>query len=273
MISAFQSHRVLPLIGIFSSMIILLIEGANLARADFITPSGLPPGSQYQIIFVTADVRVATSADIGVYNSFVSDQAHLNTKLPTGLIWKAVASTAPTVLTPAGTDAKDNADTYDNVPIYNTKGQLIADGIVDGKLDLWDGSIYNVIYDQYGEGTGDSIVWTGSEWDGTKTHNYGPFVGPLGSSSPYISYGTSTFTDERWLDHGALRFPSEAHSFYALSEQITIIPEPGTSTLLCMGAAFFAIYSVLFAFPLPRTSCAPHARFMRIACIWIFPNK
>ncbi len=42
----------------------------NRAKADIIAPIGLAPGSEYQLIFVTADSTTATKhADISTYNS------------------------------------------------------------------------------------------------------------------------------------------------------------------------------------------------------------
>jgi hypothetical protein len=210
----------------FASTAVLFLAGA-VTNADVIPPGGLLPGDQYQLIFITAGTRNATSADIADYNAFVTNEAAHSSGLPAGLTWRAVASTPYT-------DARDNALAYDDFPIYNTLGQRIA----DRKSDLWDGSITNAIYDQNGLGSGDPIVWTGSEPDGTKKHIYGPLVGPLGSNSPYITFGTATFIDDgQWLDRGALHNFHETHSFYAMSEPIVyiIVPEPETLILLSMG--------------------------------------
>ena len=89
---------------------------ANLC-ADVILPN-LPPGSKYQLAFVSVGTIEAVSTNIVDYNQFVSQQASLNSSLPQGLTWTAIASTS-------SENAIDNAPTYANIPIYNTNGQMI----------------------------------------------------------------------------------------------------------------------------------------------------
>ena len=60
---------------------------ATQLMAGVIPPIGLVPGSQYQLIFVTADTRDATSSNIADYNAFVSAEAALNPSLPSGVTW------------------------------------------------------------------------------------------------------------------------------------------------------------------------------------------
>jgi hypothetical protein len=247
MISEFLSRRALPLIGMFSSMLILLIEGANLARGDFIPPSDLSPGKPYQLIFVTAGTSNAANSDIAAYNAFVTLQADaLSSYVPAGTTWYAVASTYDVAST-LGTNAKDNAAAYKDIPIYNTQGQRVADGYAD----LWDASTlkplqHPIKYDQFGAALpDDTIVWTGSKTDGTVKFLYGTKEGPLGSLDPdpdgdnYTVFGSSTSTIGKWINRGSLVDFYEEHCFYALSSQITVpeipIPEPGTLTLLVLG--------------------------------------
>ena len=47
------------------------------ARADLIiaTPSGLNPGNQFRIVFLTVATTEATSSDIAYYNTFVNNDA------------------------------------------------------------------------------------------------------------------------------------------------------------------------------------------------------
>jgi hypothetical protein len=160
------------------------------------------------------------------------------------LTWYALASTE-------ATDAKHNAvlaGADDDIPIYNTHGELIANGI----SDLWEsnlkGKIINAIkYDQFGTTLGDSMVWTGSQFDGTVKNISEPIIGPLGSIYPFISFGSPTATNYKWIDRGTLADSEETHSFYALSTPITYseIPEPGTLTLLALGALCTSAFSRL----------------------------
>ena len=58
---------------------------AGTAVAQVVLPTGLPPGSQYEIAFVTSDGTTATSTDINDYNSFVTAEAAFSSSLPTGV--------------------------------------------------------------------------------------------------------------------------------------------------------------------------------------------
>ena len=86
--------------------------------AGVIPPVGLPPGSPYQLIFVTADGIPGTSPIEAPYNTFVNSEAALSPTLPASS-WHAMTSTAD------GTNANVNAPSG-GVPVYNTVGQLVA---------------------------------------------------------------------------------------------------------------------------------------------------
>ena len=45
-------------------------------QAGTLTVPDLPPGSPYRLVFVSAEVIGARSADINTYNTFVDDQAN-----------------------------------------------------------------------------------------------------------------------------------------------------------------------------------------------------
>ena len=91
-----------------------------------VIPPNLPPGTQYQLIFVTAGTTRADHSDIGYYNSFVSAEAALNPSLPQDVTWNAVGSSL------AGpTQAILNAPSgvyVGNIPVYNTTGLEVSDG-------------------------------------------------------------------------------------------------------------------------------------------------
>jgi hypothetical protein len=245
----FRSRRALPLIGIFWGMVILLMQGANMARGDlFIPPSDLSPGDLYQLIFVTAGTRNAASDEIAEYNTFVTQQAAaLSPYVQAGTTWFAVASTYD-VASASETDARDNAPAYQDIPIYNTHGQRVANGY----KDLWDGFLQNPIkYDQFGTALpDDTIVWTGSKTDGKAKYLYGTLDGPLGSLDPdnpddhYTVFGSSTSIIGKWINRGSLVDFFEEHSFYGLSSEVTVklTPEPGALVMLGVGAISLAAF-------------------------------
>jgi hypothetical protein len=106
-------------------------------RADFVAPTGLAPGSQYQIVFVTTDSASPTNIGETYYNNFATTEAApLTALLPTGTTWHAITSTYDGDYYPPGgitgiptyTNASTNAPAYAGIPIYNTQGNLVASG-------------------------------------------------------------------------------------------------------------------------------------------------
>jgi hypothetical protein len=213
----------------------LLAALAALALADtrllanVIAPIGLAPGSQYQLIFVTAVGHSAASDDITVYNTFVSGEAAAG--VPFGLpstTWHAVASTE-------SVDANANAPSS-TLPVYNTAGELVAAagvGIYSGALDN------AVAFDQYGDVALEAQevdVWTGSDSQG-----FGIAGAALGDVSGDSEVGRLA-VDSTWLEFEVRpQFDEVALSrpLYALSEPLTTVPEPSVAALV--GAALLVI--------------------------------
>jgi hypothetical protein len=189
----------------------------------------LPPGSEYQLIFVTTGARDAMSKNIADYNAFVTAQAELNPSFPAGVTWSAVASTAAVA-------ARDNAVNPPAVPVYNTAGMLLCTGT---------SSLYNTPlllaapdYDENG-GLNQAAVWTGSGRDGTIGGGLGN--GAAGVESTIVGF-PETISD--WLS-GSVASPDNDLSLYGLSSPITVpAPEPSTLALLVPGLV--ALAAILF---------------------------
>jgi autotransporter-associated beta strand protein len=177
------------------------------ATAQVVAPPGLPPGSEYQLIFATTNGTTATSSDINFYNSFVTQQAAESPTLPPAT-WSAVVSTATV-------DANVNAQTYSNVPIYNTQGQLVASGYAQ----LWSGNPANFVsYDQFGNAYHYGL-WTGTQPNGMKApSNY------LGAA--WAVYSGIGVGGGGWMDDGTSPPGNQTMSLYALSSPILAVPEP-----------------------------------------------
>jgi hypothetical protein len=209
---------------------------ASELRAAVIPPSGLAPGSQYQLIFVTNEGMTATSPDINAYNAFVTAEAALNPSLPSGVTWNAVIST-PTV------NADTNAVSVAGLPTYNTQGIEVA----SGATGLYTPSLLAPVeYNQYGDlpNTQGLPVYA---WTGSDTSGDGLPGGQAGNSSGAAWAGYVYSSDSQWMDYVYLAQdadPPGYHSFYALSSAITVpalnTPEPGTMTLLCAAFAVVA---------------------------------
>ena len=192
--------------------------------AEVIPPTGLAPGTQYQLIFSTLGTTDAASADINYYNTFVINSvpfAVANFGLPAGATWHAVAST-PSV------NARDNAPSS-GLPVYNTAGQLVA------VSSIYSGALVNaVIYDEIGlaYGVGNAAVWTGSDPTGVGIPSQ-----TLGDSGGRSVVGYAGGAGAFWIDSDSNIPQGNQWAVYALSSPITFVPEPSTLTLAALGFA------------------------------------
>src|ERR1039458_1101140 len=109
------------------------------------TPVSLAPGSQYRLVFVTADTYTATDSNIADYNAEVSLEANTVTALQ-GLntSWSVIGSTnSVNVVTNIGSDP--------NVPIYNLDGLKVANDATTNPGGLFAGSLFTPLdYDENG---------------------------------------------------------------------------------------------------------------------------
>ena len=215
---------------------------AGTAMADVTLPTGLTPGTKYQIAFVTADTITGTSGTENAYNDFVTAQAALSSTLASlGASWTAITTTAD------GTNASANAPAHAGVTIYNTLGQPVAAGgalyaVYDSYFGYVGGTLANPIdANQYGAPVADAgvWVWTGSEPDGAAA--FSGFY-QMGASNNEALFGLSQpgLTSQSWITTGEDNinyygtFPT--HPVYALSSEITVpSPEPATLALLLGG--------------------------------------
>jgi hypothetical protein len=183
-----------------------------------VTLPNLPPGSQYEIIFATSDQIAATSGSISTYNSLAtSDAAPLNALLPGGVTWHAVASTLSTA-------ASANAPSS-NIPVYNTHGIEVSGNLYSGSV------LAPVSYDENGNAPPIDLIWTGA------TSTGGISVNPMGSAD--AEFGNSDQSGSGWIT-GSTGTPSGVPwPIYALSSPITVVPEPGTISLLAVALAGF----------------------------------
>ncbi|MFN6305456.1 MAG: PEP-CTERM sorting domain-containing protein [Microcystis sp.] len=206
----------------FVSGVALATLGTSAAQAALVVvPTGLNPGDQYRLVFVTSGTRNATSSNINDYNTFVTNQvtgSALATQLTTAgfnlgtITWKAIGST-PTVA------ARDNTGTNSlstGVPIYLIDGNRVA----NNNADFWDGSLKHPINLQPNDvTTGVDFVWTGSSSNGT---GYDSFqLGGL--YSEYVIAGRAdSVVFSGWIAETTDVY-STAKSLYAMSSVLTVL--------------------------------------------------
>ena len=214
------------LVAIFAACLV----SASVASAAFVPP-GLPVGAEYQLAFITDGARSGDSADITIYNGFVTAEASLNPTLTGaggGVDWFAIASTA-------SDDARDNAAVGASTPVYLLDGTKIADGF----NDMWDGDLdapLNV--NQFG-----SVVPNTSVVTGTKDNGEG--ADPAGSDQLTLGFGGNIGVGfmnpdtTRWVQDGTLGYTTP-RPFYAISSTLIVVPEP-------VSAAGFAVVAPVVA--------------------------
>jgi hypothetical protein len=214
----------------FARMLMVGLLGCTTGygAAIFTTPTGLTPGTQYQLAFVTDDGFDATSSTISDYNTDVTSEAALNSTLAAfdtanGVTWKVIGSTT-------SVDADVNAPSTGLVYTLNDV-EVAGSGLYGGSL------LSPIDIDQNGNVLSDD-VWTGSNTAGTAAGG----INDLGQT--FTEVGESGLATGGWIAAFNGTESDNGLSLYALSSVITVpsssssVPEPGTAALTA-GAAFF----------------------------------
>ena len=141
-------------------------------------PSGLGPGDEFRLLFVSSTYRNAVPTNIGTYNTWIQNLAangHADIQRYSST-FRVVGSTRPV-------DARDNTETTGTgVPIYWLNGDQVADNYAD----FYDGSWAQEASMRTESGSTVAAVlvtgvWTGSAHDGTEGTG-GGFSNALGSN-------------------------------------------------------------------------------------------
>ncbi len=69
------------------------ISATTASAGSIATPTGLNPGDQFRIVFVTQGTTAANSSDISTYDTFVTNQANSATYNGATITWQAIGST------------------------------------------------------------------------------------------------------------------------------------------------------------------------------------
>jgi len=198
---------------------------------DDLVPAGLGLNDTFHLVFVTTTVRDASPTDINVYHAFVQAAADGASSLVKdyGFTWHAIVSTGvyDDVLDFIVTD-NANANAPVSAPVY----RLDLTQVATGYGDIWDGTIANPINIAETGAVRSVEVWTGSDSSGNGEY-------PLGAHPYGVKTGQGDETNHWWINNDefyySLRYMADCRSLYALSEELTITPEPATLALLGLG--------------------------------------
>ncbi|MDE0278418.1 MAG: hypothetical protein OYH76_21185 [Defluviicoccus sp.] len=225
-------------------------DGSYPVTGDWaLTPSAVPGGGKFRLLFITDNWHNATDTSISRYDTHVrywAASGHSAIR-PYASLFKAVGSTATV-------DARDHVGaTGTGVPIYWLGGAKVADDYGDFWDGSWDANQSSDRRNRLGQasdaGTQTDWPWTGTKNDGTRSAH------PLGSSTPT----RGAFGSNSPIEHqtGALR--SQQHAFYALSPVFvggtTVTIRPG-SRVTEGGAATFTVS----ALPAPTSNLTVNLR-------------
>ena len=206
-------------------------------EASIITvPTGLAPGSQYRLVFVTNSAYQLQSTSISTYNNDVATEAATITQLAAlGATWYAIASTD------ADSAASNIGASASNVGLYLLDGAtLVANGTGTTGSGLFSGRLLAPInLTELGTTPFTDVIWTGSNADGT-TKGAVFLDGALAPFRHVATGRTEYYTFGGWIDwysEGAAAQP-----FYGISSVLTVpgaaaVPEPATTALAALGLA------------------------------------
>ena len=230
----FTSQRRFILAVLFACAATVQFSATQLS-ATVIHPN-LPPGSQYQLLFVTVDERDTMSNNLAIFDSFISQEAALSPLLP-ATTWHTIASNTTV-------NALQHDVTYPSIPLYNTHGQLVA----HGTSDFWSPAhLAAISYDQYGNLESNSQPFTGTNPNGTANN-------PFGNPDRVASHAfASSYQTGDWIASPDALYNLFSGPFYGISAPITVAPEPGTLTLLCSAMLVIGVLRILHC----RTSGRP----------------
>lgn len=193
-------------------------------------PPGLNPGDKFRLVFVTNGTAQAVSSDIATYNTFVTSQASLNPHLSVlATTWTAIAST--TSVNARTNTSTDPAVNGTGVPLFKflyENGGYTSVKIADNYSDLWDGSIDSQLkMNQYGT---ELLSADGfSVWTGTTVAGAADETRAIGGSSQ-VRIGWVNESGPKWIYDIDQNNDSYRH-FYAISGELTAVPEPGSLAL------------------------------------------
>jgi MYXO-CTERM domain-containing protein len=211
---------------VLSLIALVALQGA--AQAAVILPN-LPAGSQYRLVFPTTgtyqsynSTTPSQTRSLSYWQGVVdAEKAASTSATVTGSTFSIVGSIfngSSTVLAQTITGMSDTVS--DNIPVYNTNGELVA----ANSVAFWATTHAAAMnYDRNG------VITNGNAWVGWWPTLQG--FRPLGhATQTYYSSTTST----NWLPGPTLNSTAFLR-VYAISAPISAVPTPGAAALIGLG--------------------------------------
>jgi hypothetical protein len=214
-------------------------NAALVGQLGILDTSGINPatgeqwkyGDKYHLVYVTTATTTATSTEIADYNAFVQGDANNQTVGGVNLgsvNWFALGSTASTN---AINNAVITGPVFDIYHSLNPGDSATGSGfLATDAADFWDFMFPGTVGQNSGNplsnlSGGNNDVWTGTQAGGTASSALG-----AGTSSRRHWTGWSN-----WVATNATSANSSLLPMVALSQELTVIPEPASLGLLGLG--------------------------------------
>lgn len=210
-----------------------LVLGASGAQAAPFRLADLEPGSSYRLMFVTSRAVFSGFNDVAGYDIFVQGMADAPGSRLAGL-----GASYQAVVSMHDLDAYDHIGGAFTTPVYSLAGLLVA----DGAADLWDGLLSSpVSTDETGHfWQGGINVNTGTGPDGRRSvAPFGCGFGPVGAITGGVAGSITAWTSGSF--EGCSTRPIYGMSSTLTVPRGTVVPAPGTASLLLAAVTAFAL--------------------------------
>ena len=233
---------------------------ANMASAGVViqTPVGVGPTDHFRIIFVTSGMTTATSNNIADYNAFVNAQAGGATYEGQVIQWSAIGSKN-------AVNAYTNTSSGTNSAVYMVDGTKVASSTTRNAGGLWSSKLLaqpteGIDGTKYSSG----MVWTGTSGNGleysttifggyglgSNNSGYNPYSQMNVFSAPQVQVGfiSTSQSGSSWVqvpnrsatDTPGLSTWTNTYQMYAISQELTMAPEPSTLISAVVGLLVIA---------------------------------
>ncbi len=202
-----------------------LLTPATLAGNNPATGQPWKAGDEYRFVFLTSTAQRAWEHDITWYDNLIQNLANASS-LPigveNGVTWRIIGSTD-------AVNARDHTKTNPLVDgvgcaIYLLNGQTV---MAKDNAELWSGTIQNVVTtSETGGAPGTVWPYTGTRRDGTRRDGSSPDRAPLGGNRAWGQGNAGASADWVWRVNTGRN--NQDHSFYGLSDPLTIQAPPAT---------------------------------------------